>query len=285
MNTNSSYGLANGGNAAIPTYFYEFDQFGDSRRDVTLAYFEVVDANDNKGIVTPIDMREGKFRKYWTNIRGTNQTLGINYPIIRYADILLMYAEADNEINQGPSALAKTALELVRKRAFVGFESRMPPMPNDYLGFFNAIYKERLLEFGGEGMRKYDLIRWNLLETTIIQTRNNLRDFSNGVGKYANVPLHVYFRPTRLINTTVTAEIAGLDLFGGPVNTVMFNPSDAVTPTGYTRRNWRAAVTEDNITGPLRGFAVQFEPNKKELFPIFSGILNQNRNLTQDYGY
>ena len=134
-------------------------------------------------------------------------------------------------------------------------------------------------------MRKYDLIRWNLLETTIIQTRNNLRDFSNGVGKYANVPLHVYFRPTRLINTTVTAEIAGLDLFGGPVNTVMFNPSDAVTPAGYTRRNWRAAVTEDNITGPLRGFAIQFEPNKKELFPIFSGILNQNRNLTQDYGY
>ena len=285
INANSTYGLANGGNAAISTYFYEFDAIGDSRRDVTLAYFEVLDANNNKGIVTPIDIREGKFRKYWTNIKGTNQTLGINYPLIRYADILLMYAEADNEINQGPSALAKSALTFVQRRAFVGFESRMPTMANDYQGFFNALYKERLLEFGGEGLRKYDLIRWNLLASTITQTRNNLRDFFNGVGKYVNVPQYIYFKPTPLLNTTVPQEIAGLDLFGGPVSTVMFTPSAATTPTGYTRRNWRAGVTEDNVTGALRGFAIQFEPNKKELFPIFSGILNQNRNLTQDYGY
>lgn len=284
INTNSSFGQANGGNAAIPTYFYEFDAIGDSRRDVTLAYFEI-DASDRKSIVDINSMREGKFRKYWTSVRGTNQTLGINYPMLRYADILLMYAEADNEINGAPSATAKNALELVRKRAFVGHLDRMPATPGDYEGFFNAIVQERLLEFGGEGVRKYDLIRWNLLSNVITQTRLNLRDLMNGTGKYANVPTHIFFKPTPLLNTTVNADIAALDLFGGSVSTAFYSPSPTSDPAGYTKRNWRAAITENNITGELQGFAIQFEPNRKELFPIFNGVLNLNANLTQDYGY
>lgn len=283
MNTNSSYGQANGGNAAIPTYFYEFDK-NDTRRDVTLAYFEI-DATDSKAIVDLNSFREGKFRKYWTNIKGTNQTLGINYPLIRYADILLMYAEADNEVNGAPSPDAKVALELVRKRAFSENENSIPATPSDYQGFFDAIVQERLLEFGGEGIRKYDLIRWNLLASTIEKTRANLRDLMNGTGKYANVPTHVYYKPTPLLNTNVKAEIESLDLFGGSVSVAMFNPAPAEAPSGYVRRNWRAAVTEANITGPLTGFAIQFEANRKELFPIFNGVLNLNANLTQDYGY
>lgn len=284
INSNSSYGQANGGNAAIPTYFYEFDQIGDVRRDVTLAYFEI-DGQDRKTLVDPNVMREGKFRKYWTSVRGTNQTLGINYPLIRYADILLMYAEADNEVNGRPSDDAKSALELVRKRAFAGNLSRMPATPDDYGDFFEAIVKERLLEFGGEGIRKYDLIRWNRLASTIEKTRQNLRDFMNGVGKYANTPTRIYYKPTALKNGTIEEEIADLDLYGGSVSTVMFQAEPSSAPAGYTSKNWRAAVTENNITGELQGFAIQFEPNKKELFPIYSGMLNLNSKLTQDYGY
>jgi len=283
MNTNSSFGQANGGNAAIPTYFYEFDK-NDTRRDVTLAYFEI-DATDSKAIVDLNSFREGKFRKYWTTIKGTNQTLGINYPLIRYADILLMYAEADNEINQGPSAEAKSALESVRKRAFTGNEAVVPPTPGDYQGFFDAIVQERLLEFGGEGIRKYDLIRWNLLASTIEKTRASLRDLMNGTGKYTGVPSHVYYKPTRLLNTNIKAEIESLDLYGGSVSVAMFSPAQTETPAGYVKRNWRAAITEANITGELTGFAVKFEANRKELFPIYSGVLNLNANLTQDYGY
>jgi hypothetical protein len=40
INANSTYGTANGGVTAIPTYFYEFDSVGDARRDVTIAWFE-----------------------------------------------------------------------------------------------------------------------------------------------------------------------------------------------------------------------------------------------------
>jgi hypothetical protein len=285
INANSKFGTANGGVVAIPTYFYEFDSIGDSRRDVTLAWFEI-DASDNKAVTNAIDMRDGKFRKYWTNINGTNQQLGINWPILRYADVLLMFAEADNEVNNGPTAQGIAAFEQVRRRAFTGFEGRMGVTPTDKQGFFNAIVKERLLEFGGEGIRKYDLIRWNLLATIVTQTRSKLTDFMNGTGRYANVPDYVYTIPTPVLNTTVQQETATFNLYGGPASKVFFEPSQVTsTPAGYTRKSWRASVTQEQITGSRQGFAIMFEANRKELFPIYSGILNQNFRLTQDYGY
>jgi starch-binding outer membrane protein, SusD/RagB family len=285
INANATYGTANGGVVAIPTYFYEFDSVGDCRRDVTLAWFEI-DGTNNKLLTGATDMRDGKYRKYWTTINGTNQTLGINWPILRYADILLMYAEADNELNSAPSANAIQAYEEVRKRAFTGFESRMGTTPVAKEAFFKAIVKERLLEFGGEGIRKYDLIRWNLLATMVDETRANLRDFMNGTGRYVNVPQYIFTIPNKVKNTTIQEEINDFKLYDGPASKVMFTPDQtATTPTGYTKKNWRAAVTEEYITGDKQGFALKFEKNRKELFPIYSGVLNQNYSLTQDYGY
>ncbi|MBX0332634.1 RagB/SusD family nutrient uptake outer membrane protein [Pontibacter sp. HSC-14F20] len=281
IDASSSYGQANGQLEAIPTYFYEFDQIGDSRRDVTLAYFSI-NKDDQIDLSTSILMRDGKFRKYWTGITGTNQTLGINWPILRYADVLLMFAEADNELKGGPSGEAVAAYEAVRRRAFAGNEDRMGVAPTDQQGFFQAVAQERLLEFGGEGIRKYDLIRWNQLESVINQTRANLVDFRNGTGRYANVPNYVYVKLTPFRNSpTVAQEMAGLDLIGGSVSEAMYTPGPTSTPEGYTRKNWRAALNDTYA----EQFAVAFQPGQSELFPIYSGVLNQNFRLTQDYGY
>ena len=294
INATSSFGQANGQLEAIPTYFYEFDQNNDVRRDVTIAYFEV-DASNNKLLTTSIIMRDGKFRKYWTGIAGTNQTLGINWPLLRYADVLLMFAEAENELNGSPSAEAISAYEQVRKRAFVGNENKIGATPTSKDGFFNAIVQERLLEFGGEGIRKYDLIRWNLLAPKIQETREKLQAMVNGTGQYANVPRYIYFKPSPLLNSpTVPQEIASFDFYSAefpdgkaPVNKVFYEPglNTSTAPAGYTTRNWRAAVTQDHVNGAVRGFASQFQANRKELFPIHADIINQNYNLTQDYGY
>lgn len=51
-----------------------------------------------------------------------------------------------------------------------------------------------MLEFGGEGLRKYDLIRWNLLETKINETRQKLTQFMNGTGAYTNVPEYIFYK-------------------------------------------------------------------------------------------
>jgi hypothetical protein len=285
QNTNSSYGYANSGVAAVPTYFYEFDSIGDQRRDVTLAYFEI-DANDNKALVGANDMRDGKFRKYWTNIGSTNQNLGINWPIIRYADVLLMFAEAENELSGAPTTDAVNAYEAVRRRGFKGYESRMGATPGNKEDFFISIMHERLLEFGGEGIRKYDLIRWNKLWENIQETRQKMTDFKDGVGRYAHVPEYIYQALNKVITSDVTVNRDDLQLYGGvDVATAYFTPSPvATTPAGYVRKDWRIHVKDAQITGS-QGIAIKFVPNDRELYPIFNGILNLNFKLTQDAGH
>lgn len=289
FNAASSFGTGGGGMNAVPTYFYEFDVTKDSRRDVTIGVFEIT-ATSKKIINTLFNMTDGKFRKSWTAFNGSSasQNFAINWPILRYADVLLMYAEADNEINGSPSVVAVSALQEVQKRAYAGFETQIPTTPTDKAGFFTAIVKERLLEFGGEGIRKYDLIRWNLLGSKFDETRTKLRALIAGTGAYAGVPDYIYAKEgTYLLGTSVN-EVATLDLYGGTPNNVFVSPGlgSSSAPTGYTTKNWRKAVTEENaITSTSTGLAFYFEANKKELFPYPKTALIENPSITQNFGY
>jgi starch-binding outer membrane protein, SusD/RagB family len=83
----------------------------------------------------------------------------INMRILRYADVVLMAAEAANELGDGP--LAATYLEMVRARARDGNNTILPPVPfisKDQMRA--AIKRERRAEFGMEGERFFDLVRW-----------------------------------------------------------------------------------------------------------------------------
>lgn len=81
----------------------------------------------------------------------------INFPILRYSDILLMIAEADNELTAVPSDLAYECIDAVRTRAGIA------PLTGRSLTkeqFRNAIKKERAMELCFEALRRWDLIRW-----------------------------------------------------------------------------------------------------------------------------
>lgn len=283
----SRFGAGGGGTIAHATYYYEFDSIADVRRDITLGTFEI-DANSNK-IMNPLNnMTEGKYSRSWTNITGTSQNLAVNWIIMRYADILLMYAEADNELSNGPTAQAKEAFETVRRRAYAGNEGLIGETPNDYQNFFNAIVHERLLEFGGEGIRKYDLIRWNLINQKFVETRANLTALKDGTGRYAHVPKYIHVKANSYNpDLTTAATIQSLDFpGGGSVSEVMFTPNESSTaPSGYTTKNWSASISQDNIDGPSTGIGYYFIPNARELFPIHTDILNENYKLKQDYSY
>lgn len=79
---------------------------------------------------------------------------GADWYVIRYADILLMYAEALNEAGQGPTTAAYDAINAVRDRADLG-----PLSGLDYAGFKTAVYNEERLESPFEGHRWFDLLR------------------------------------------------------------------------------------------------------------------------------
>ena len=89
----------------------------------------------------------------------------INFPLLRYPDILLMYAEASNELD-GPSQKAYDCVEAVRARAGV---KTLPFDEYDKDTFCELIRNERGREFCFESLRKYDLIRWGIF----VQEMNN----------------------------------------------------------------------------------------------------------------
>jgi starch-binding outer membrane protein, SusD/RagB family len=84
----------------------------------------------------------------------------INFPLMRFADVLLMYAEAINEANNGPNAVAYEALNRVRRRAF-GVTNATVDYPANLskTDFFLAVEAERRFELAFEGHRWFDLLR------------------------------------------------------------------------------------------------------------------------------
>ncbi|ACU02993.1 MULTISPECIES: RagB/SusD family nutrient uptake outer membrane protein [Pedobacter] len=251
---------------AVPVYFYAFNEL-DTRRDVTLApYYN--NADKTKAVQTMVNMTCGKFRADWWNPAPTSasQQTGINWPILRFSDVLLMFAEAENELNNGPSPAAKTAYEEVRKRAFKGNESAIGITPGGKADFFNAIVNERYFEFGGEGVRKYDLIRWNLLAARISETRANYTKMLNKQAPYNNLPQNMYYK-------TASPDV----IFSNS----LYAPTPATLPTGYTRVAWVSSITTTWITN----FAQYFKPDHSELMPLPQSVVESNPKLKQDYGY
>ena len=84
---------------------------------------------------------------------------GINYPLLRYSDVLLMYAEASLEYNETVSQEAYDCVKAVRDRAAVKTKEITS---YDVVLFREFVRNERGRELCFEGIRKYDLIRWGI---------------------------------------------------------------------------------------------------------------------------
>lgn len=142
----------------------------DLRRDWNCANYNYgTAAVAKKAAVTNVwQMCAGKWRREYEDVipKNSNYTPQ-NFPMLRYSDVLLMLAEAENEIN-GPTAIAYDAINQVRTRAY-GLLLPSPPVPgvNAKLAsglnkeqFLAAIKDERSRELCYEGLRRLDLVRW-----------------------------------------------------------------------------------------------------------------------------
>jgi len=156
-----------------PSYACSFNA-QDQRLPVTCANYRWL--NDNKQAATDaLGVQPAKWCRMDLNVTSVeSKGTGINWPVLRYADVLLLLAEADNEINGAPTALAKQMLTRVRERAFAK-ASNKSAMVTEYINnlnskekFFNAIVDERAWEFGGENIRKFDLVRWNNYSSKVV---------------------------------------------------------------------------------------------------------------------
>lgn len=115
---------------------------------------------------------------------------------IRLAEVLLNYAEAQNEFNNGPDDSVYEAIDVIRNRA------GLPPLPRglDKVAMFQRIQHERKVELAFEGHRFWDLRRWKLAESILHNkyfhgmkiTVNNDGSKNYEVFEVTNVPRQVF---------------------------------------------------------------------------------------------
>lgn len=295
-----------------PTYYFSFDD-KDKRRDVTVSkiYYE----SDNDQFVSAITgLATGKWNRLDLPIdpgSSSSKGTGINWPLMRYSDVLLMLAEAENELNDGPNALAKEALARVRRRAFDA--EYHPSKVDDYIAnlnskeeFFEAIVDERAWEFGGECLRKFDLVRWNIYGKKIVETKRALDnmgkaawnlDVSNPeVTQYINYADRLYFQkkngeviflntkydpdevPEKIVDVTELEEPGNEDAYAQQNWTINLYKVDEdmgiFESADYTVRCWRGYTDDTGLS------AVPY------LLPIPSTIVGNSIYLNNEgYGH
>lgn len=108
----------NPGDRPIDSSLYNLFSAEDTRRDVTF-YTRLYNAATGQNVNFPF-ARFAKFIDFSLNPLTNQSQSGINYPVIRFADILLLKAEVLNELNGGPTTDAYAAINRVRHRAKIG---------------------------------------------------------------------------------------------------------------------------------------------------------------------
>ncbi|WP_119080521.1 RagB/SusD family nutrient uptake outer membrane protein [Chitinophaga alhagiae] len=139
------------------------------------------DVYSNNTALLPFDGRNTKgtletdfaIKKY-TTLNGIKLNQGeLDIPILRYADVLLMFAEAENEVN-GPTAAAYKAINKVRSRV------NMPGVTENLTKeqFREEVIHERRVELGFEGQRWFDLVTLGIAEQKINAVKELNRAFT-----------------------------------------------------------------------------------------------------------
>lgn len=299
----SRYGAGGGGIIMMPNYFYAFDSV-DTRRDVTITHYAVATGSNIKNQRRLAELNTGKYRRDWRVplLPGTVLNVGYNWAVIRFSDVLLMYAEAVNEINGGPTPEAIAAFEEVRKRAYRGNTGLIGTTPTTKAGFFDAIVNERYLEFGHEGIRKYDLLRWNLLATKIAEARTKIQQIRDRVAPFSYVPQYIYYKNVgeEIVWYTAADSSGNAKPFWRPTQapptSTLFNQTNPGTgptagnpATKWVRVDWAQNLTSNSAIDnkPFwQGFASFFTPGKSELFPYDAAtIASYQGKLKQNPGY
>ncbi len=278
---------AQGGvNGPTPTLYYDYNA-KDIRRDITCVPYQwsktLVDGKSHVELRGLTKWCFGKLRYEWMKriVTSTNDD-GVNWQYMRLADVYLMAAESENQLN-GPAK---------------GWEYMKPilyrALPTDTVAKLKEIYcaskeafqkgieEQRALEFAGESLRKMDLVRWGIIDEAMNEEKVKLQQLANRQGRYAGLPDKVYINNSTDANTI---EYYGLNK-GEDDPDVIAKLKDAE----WSSKSWfidsdtGANLLNDDYINGL--FVVT--PSTHCLWPIWqtfidssNGLLNNDGNLGQ----
>lgn len=294
------YGSGSSYMTMSPTYVYSFDTL-DTRLAKAVSFVKY-NGNLEQTTINVMSLGNGKWNRMLmptpsgsASAKGT----GINWPIMRLSDVMLMFAESENELN-GPTPEAQEALKTVRTRAFP--EAVRSEKVEQYVAqvsasketFFDAIVNERAWELGGECIRHYDLIRWNLFGKKIAESRKALSEMGentyNGAGPYAHLPAQLYYR----LKSDKTIEwYGGLFRQVAASPPIKDSPGRGDNPDGYTRLNWMSALYNNTESRPadyvLRSWRGYTDESGTApvgyILPLHSSIVSTSLGRLKNDGY
>lgn len=265
-----------------PLMLYEYDK-DDVRRDVSVVPYKWTD-----GIQVPSALNTlyfGKYRYEWMKrvVTSTNDD-GLNWMYMRYADILLMAAEAINELD-GPGA-AEVHLKAVLDRAYPTNSTKVNAILASATvskdAFFSEIRHQRALEFCGEMLRKADLIRWNMLSAQLNVAKEKLQKLENRevytehntglpdkVFNYNQLPAKIYYK-TKADGETV--EIYGLN----------FGDTDAGGASYSSSKTWK--LVGDTDKDKYWDCLFRKDPNTRQYWPIWQVFLDTSNGMLNNDG-
>ena len=309
---NNEGGSSNSAVTIVPTLYYDFED-GDVRRDVTIARyiwvyddgtefsddvekvkhaFPTVDVDNHEKFLyqkrTSIDSwYANKYRVEWMTRNRTGNDDGINFPIIRYADVLLMAAEASiggigGDMPTNTYGIdGKACFDRVRARAHASTKE---------LSMAN-IQEERKLEFTGEYVRKYDLMRWGILKETLIAAHERLANMNNHADEFAELQDTVYYHYKYVGDEySFAAGIKGFvmdSIFGlkkGELGSPSYTLTGGVKGSLYSSDSKGRNLAPDNYMLFDREYPDRL--NGRQYWPIFSVNVGQSEGaLWNDYDY
>jgi hypothetical protein len=308
-----------------PQYVFSFDA-NDTRKWVTIAPYEWDYRNDDNSDINestgeslgkdPVLYQKldasnkfyvAKFRYEWLTYDVTNDDDGLNIPIMRYSDILLMYAEAmiggimGDEPKYKGKRSAASVFNLVRQRAYGDSKHDVANLTMD------TIMVERAKEFAGEHIRKYDLMRWGVFGSKMTKAEEVFELFGSNSSRGKDVEGNYIFDMTGTdyyghMNPYVFIKYTRDDSYAtsGPAYKISeiygLNLDEIGNPPGYNSDSdnggWikKESFWLDNGTPVLSGkrlfkASVASEIENRQYWPIFTVILSANPYLWNDYGY
>lgn len=314
VTTDYGYGNSSGKVKLTAPLLYSYDA-NDTRRDVTVAPYEIKeDQNVTRESMlsnAPFGLYVGKWdpRKMnstWLddNIKASGKHMtGINPVKMRYSNVLLFYSECMNELAGGPDAsypgdagmTARQALALVHERAFDAEHKSeaaayVAALPSDQAGFFNdGIVQENAWEFAGEGFRKWDLIRWNLLVDKIYEFKQTylqeladgtypdkiFYNYSDEAKKKIDMSSVTWYTPSEMVNEADYA--ASVSWFG---NSKLDTGTDKQVDTNLPSIS--SGLVGTDVNSKDAGVAVK----NRYLMPIgLTTISDSQGYLSNSYGY
>lgn len=308
------WGACNSG-ANLNAFYRFLFRDGDYRREFVnglwnYSYYTTTDGTlaDSCYINIGYTVYNNKWSKLWTaegSALGdiTTGSTGINYPYMRYADVLLMYAEAANEVNEGPTAKAAQCLQKVHGRNFADGDAQfVADAQADKATFLKAVLDERKWEFAGENSRWRDLVRNNLYSQEVIysflryhsvgiqstgspsgfEDAINIHDgfdVENGVDGYIdNLPSTVYYH---LYNIGDLSQ-AGARLYKKHFYSYVFDSSDAIVKKYplQSRKSMRILNPYKSATKPANSTVTRAFPNYKSITWMNTTVYNWGDEAT-----